>query len=133
MISGNGHVGHERSSEGKQSGWKEELVPSGYPGAGDANGYTPAAGALGASPARAAEPIPPTKDEAGCSPGAVWLLRFHSIGTARARNTDGSREYWRNRPRADSHRVLAGTHEEPAHGLLDSAGSPPVGGESLLQ
>ncbi|MBO0790542.1 MAG: hypothetical protein J2P36_06285 [Ktedonobacteraceae bacterium] len=30
---------------------------------------------------------------AGCSPGAVWLWRCRSIGTARARDTDCKRGY----------------------------------------
>src|SRR5690349_17931089 len=123
MTSGNARAGPEKSSEGKKHLFWGEPVPSGGPGAGDADGYTLAAGAVCSSLARAAEPIPLAEDGARHSPDAVWPWRFRSIGTARATDTDDSHECWPHIPRAGSHRLLGGVHAAGVRSQQDTAGS----------
>lgn len=86
MTGGNALARLERSSEGKKQLVERGPVPSGFPGAGGANANRPAADVVCSSLARAVEQILLPGDGAGRSPGVVWLLHFHSIGTARAPN-----------------------------------------------
>jgi hypothetical protein len=129
MTSGNAPAFPERSLEGKKQRFWGDLVPPEGPDAGDADGYTPTAGAVCSSLFRAMELIPLAEDGVKCSPGMVWPLRFHSIGTVHARGMDGNCEYWPHRSHAGSHRPRDGLHVGGARSQRGNAGSHQVGEE----
>jgi len=126
-------AGPERSSEVQKQRRFPELALSGSPDAGDADAGRRAEGRVGASLATGGKQSLSARGEGGCSPGAVWLWSFRSIGTARATDTDGSHECWRKRRRAGCHHALSVAHEGPGCCQRDIARSHQIGGESPHQ
>ncbi len=127
MTDGNAPARTERSSEEKKQRFWGRPVPSGSPGADDADANRRAAGAVCSSLATAAEPIPLPGDGAARSPDVVWLSRSRPIGTVRAADTGGNYECSPHRPRAGCHRLLGGVHAGRGRCLPDIGGSHRAG------